>query len=123
MTLASYVFSITAVVLVLITVLEMLRRRKLRERHTIWWILAALLGLFAVVFPWIPGGVAEFLGVSVPINLVFFIAIVVLFLVGVQQSSELTRFEERTRTLAEEVALLNDRVRQLEEANDIERDK
>ncbi|MFL6135742.1 MAG: hypothetical protein ACJ72A_23260, partial [Nocardioidaceae bacterium] len=38
--------------------------------------------------------------------LLFFVASMLLLVVSVQHSSELGRLEERTRTLAEEVALL-----------------
>lgn len=41
-----------------------------------------------------------------PANLLFFLASMVLMVVNVQLSMEIGRLEERTRTLAEEVALL-----------------
>ena len=41
-----------------------------------------------------------------PINLVFFVSIAILFFVCLQHSSELTRLESKTRTLAERVAIL-----------------
>ena len=41
-----------------------------------------------------------------PSNLLFFVASMLLLLVSVQHSSELGRLEERSRTLAEELALL-----------------
>lgn len=114
MNFASYVLGIAAALLVLVVVVEMLRHGNLRERHTLWWVLAGTIGLIFGIFPNLLEGLARALGVEVPINLVFFLAIVVLFLVCIQQSSELTKSEERTRTLAEHVALLEDRVRALE---------
>ncbi|MGK0740680.1 DUF2304 domain-containing protein [Leucobacter sp. Z1108] len=117
MTLASYLLGIGAALLVIITVVEMLRRGRLRERHTLWWIIAGVLGLVAGVFPSLLDGIADALGVAIPVNLVFFVGIVVLFLVCLQQSSELTRLEERSRTLAENVALLESRIRKLENSH------
>lgn len=114
MTIASYVLGIASALLVLVTVIEMLRRGKLRERHTLWWLFAGIVSLFFAVFPNILEATSHALGIEVPVNLIFFVSIVVLFLVCIQQSSELTRSEERTRTLAEQVALLDERVRQLE---------
>lgn len=111
---ATYVLSIAVALLVLVTVVEMLRRGKLRERHTLWWLLAGSVGLIVGVFPGLLEAAARGLGIEVPVNLVFFLGIVVLFLVCLQQSSELTKSEERTRTLAEQSALLEDRVHQLE---------
>lgn len=115
MSVLSYLLGIAAALLVLFTVLEMLRRGKLRERHTLWWIVAGVIGLFFGIFPNLLDGLAAAVGVAVPVNLVFFLGIVVLFLVCIQQSTELTQSEERTRTLAEHTALLEDRVRKLEQ--------
>lgn len=118
MTLASYLLGIASALLVLVVVVEMLRRGRLRERHTLWWLFAGFLGLVVGVFPNLLEGFAHLLGVEVPVNLVFFVSIVVLFLVCIQQSSELTRTEERTRVLAEQVALLDARLRELEPPRD-----
>ncbi|MFE1645653.1 DUF2304 domain-containing protein [Microbacterium sp. P01] len=115
MILTRYLLGIVGALLILVVVVELLRRGKLRERHTFWWLIAGTLSLLVAVFPSILEALASALGIDVPINLVFFVGIVVLFLVCIQQSTELTRSEERTRTLAERVALLDDRVRFLEE--------
>lgn len=115
MILTRYLLGIVGALLIIGVVIELLRRGKLRERHTIWWLIAGVISLIFAVFPAILDGLAATLGIDVPINLVFFVGIVVLFLVCIQQSAELTRTEERTRTLAERVALLDDRLRCLEE--------
>lgn len=102
----TYVFGIVSSALVLIVVLELLRRGRLRERHAIWWLLGGLLALVAGIFPQTLESAAELLGVEVPLNLTFFVSIALLFLVSLQQSAELTKLEARTRTLAERVAIL-----------------
>ena len=106
MTTASYIFGIVSAAAVLVVVIEMLRRRRLRERHAIWWIIAGALALVAGVFPQTLEWAASLVGVEIPLNLVFFVSIVTLFLVCLQYGSELTRLEAKTRTLAERVALL-----------------
>lgn len=106
MSLTSYIFGIASAVLVLVVVVELLRRRRLRERHAIWWIVAGLLALVAGVFPATLDWAASLIGIQVPINLVFFVSIAVLFLVGLQHSAELTKLETRSQALAERVALL-----------------
>lgn len=114
MILARYLLGIVGALLILIVAVELLRRGKLRERHTFWWLIAGTLSLVIAIFPSILDALAAALGIDVPVNLLFFVGIVVLFLVCIQQSTELTRSEERTRTLAERVALLEDRLRQVE---------
>lgn len=106
MTVASYVLGITASALVLIVVVELLRRRRLRERHAIWWFVAGILALIVSIFPQTLLWVSQAIGVEVPTNLVFFVSIAILFLVCLQHSSELTELESKARSLAEQVALL-----------------
>jgi len=114
MSITSYIFGIAAALITLLVVIEMLRRRRLRERHAIWWLLAGILALIAGVFPSTLDWLASLIGVELPVNLVFFVSIAVLFLVCVQHSAELTKVEGQTRVLAEQVALQAMRLAALE---------
>lgn len=114
MNIASYVFGILAALFTLVVVIEMLRRRRLRERHAVWWVIAGLLALMVGVFPRVLDWAAALVGINVPTNLVFFVSIAVLFLVCIQTSAELTGVESQTRTLVEMSALQDLRIRDLE---------
>ncbi|KIU03469.1 MULTISPECIES: DUF2304 domain-containing protein [unclassified Frigoribacterium] len=114
MSVTTYVFGIVSAILVLVIVFEMLRRRRVRERHALWWIFAGVLALVVAVFPGILTGTATALGITAPTNLGFFLSTIILFLVSVQSSAELTVLEEKTRTLAENVALHDERLARLE---------
>ena len=116
MSVASYVFGIVSALLILVVVIEMLRRGRLRERHAVWWVIAGVLALIAGVFPSTLAWASRVVGVEVPTNLLFFVSIGILFFVALQTSAELTRLEAKTRTLAEQVALLELRIRELEAA-------
>ncbi|MBF4763029.1 DUF2304 domain-containing protein [Nocardioides islandensis] len=93
-------------VAILVTLFEMLRRHRLREKYALIWFLIALAAVVVAVFPGLLGWATDLLGLSLPSNLLFFVASVVLLLLTLQHSYELGRLEERTRTLAEEVGLL-----------------
>ncbi len=118
MSLTSYLLGVAAALVTMIVVIELLRRRRLRERHAIWWLLGSALALITGLFPGILDWAAALLGISLPINLVFFVSIAILVLVCIQHSSELTRAESRERTLAERVALLELRMGELEGRRD-----
>lgn len=113
----SQIIGIFAAAVTLIVVIELTRRGKLKERHALWWLIAGVLALVIGVFPGILDALAQFVGVEIPINLVFFVSIAVLFLVCIQSSTELTSLEEKTRILAEESALLKQRIEELEAQN------
>lgn len=115
MTVATYILGVVSALITLGVVIEMLRRRRLRERHAVWWLVAGTLALIIGVFPSTLIWAARLIGVEVPLNLVFFVSVAVLVLVCIQHSAELTDLEAKTRTLAETAALLDMRIRELEE--------
>ena len=115
MSVTSYIFGILAALGTLVVVVEMLRRRRLRERHAFWWLLAGVLALIVGIFPVTLDWAAQAIGIAVPVNLVFFVSIAILFLVCIQASAELTTLESKTRVLAEQSELQDLRIRALEE--------
>jgi hypothetical protein len=114
MTIASYLFGIFSALLTLFVVIEMLRRRRLRERHAVWWIVAGSLALLIGVFPQVLVWASTLVGVEVPTNLVFFVSLFILFMVCIQHSAELTDLEDKSRVLAEQCALQSTRIDVLE---------
>ncbi|AWB95905.1 DUF2304 domain-containing protein [Agromyces badenianii] len=102
----AYALGVIAALATFIVVIELLRRRRLRERHAIWWLLATALAVVAGIFPNVLVWLSKALGVMLPSNLVFFVSIAVLVMVCIQHSAELTDLESETRVLAERVALL-----------------
>lgn len=90
----------------LLFLFEMLRRRHLREKYAVLWGTVAIVALLVALFPGILTTLSKLLGVEVPSNLLLFLASLLLLLTSIQHSVELGRLEERTRTLAEEIALL-----------------
>lgn len=118
MSVVSYIFGIVSALVVLIVVFDMLRRRRLRERHAVWWVVAGVLALIIGVFPSTLEAAAGLLGITVPTNLVFFVSIGILFFVCLQHAAEITRLESHARDLAERVALLELRLGQVERPAD-----
>lgn len=111
----AYALGVVAALATFIVVVELLRRRRLRERHAVWWLLATALAVVAGVFPDVLVWLSQAVGVVLPSNLVFFVSIAVLVIVCIQHSAELTDLESETRVLAERVALLElDLIRQRE---------
>ncbi|MEI5585050.1 MULTISPECIES: DUF2304 domain-containing protein [unclassified Agromyces] len=117
MSTGTYLLGVVAALIAFAAVVELLRRRRLRERHAVWWFIAALGALLVGLFPSLLTWAADLLNVGVPSNLVFFVSIVILFLVSLQHAGELTDLEDRTRTLAEEVALQQVKLDRLERAS------
>ncbi|WP_185995517.1 DUF2304 domain-containing protein [Nocardioides campestrisoli] len=103
---APHLLGLVGALVTLITLFELLRRRHLREKYAVTWSFVALATVVVAVWPATLDWFAELVGVAVPANLLFFLASMLLLVVSIQYSYELGRLEDRTRTLAEEVALL-----------------
>ena len=105
MTGAQILVAVTGV-LCLAFILRLVRRRQLRGKYSLLWLGAAFFGFIFAFVPGLLDDVAEWLGVAYSPAILFVIAIAFLLLVLVHLSWELTRLEDRTRTLAQEVAML-----------------
>jgi hypothetical protein len=103
---ANYVLGILGSLVTLAALVELMRRRRLREKYAVLWVTVSVGLVLIALIPGLLTSLADLVGVDVPANLLFFVASVVLMLVSMQHSNELGRLEEETRTLAEEVALL-----------------
>jgi hypothetical protein len=100
------VAALTGGLVILAAMFELLRRRQLREKYAILWIGVSLAVALFGLFPRLIDVIASPFHIADPPNLLLFMACAVLLLVVVQLSWEISRLEDRTRTLAEEVALL-----------------
>lgn len=105
----SQILGIVAAAGTLVFVIAMLRRGILREKYAVLWLFVSLSLLVMAIAPTILEHAARLLGIAVPSNLLFLLSGVVLLLVSVQLSYEVSRLENRVRRLAEEVAILNER--------------
>lgn len=109
-----HLFALLGALVTLGFMFELLRRRRLREKYAGLWIVVALLVLVAAVFPAVTAWLSDLVGITVPVNLVFFLGLLVLLVVCVQISAEVSELEHENQTLAEESALLRLRVERLE---------
>lgn len=110
---SGYIFAVVLCVLLVASLVQLLRSRRIREKYVAIWILVALGVIVLGAFPALAGAVARLVGVVLPVNLVFATSLAVLLFVCVQLSVSMSSTEEKTRTLTEEVALLRLQVEQM----------
>ena len=100
---------IVAIVVVLVGVwflLRLLRQRQMRGKYTLLWMGVFTGVMVLAAWPSLLDRTARWLRVYDAPNLLFLLAIAFLLVVCVYFSWELSRLEERTRVLAEELAIL-----------------
>jgi hypothetical protein len=100
-------------ILLLLLVLELVRRGLLKERYALLWLATAVFGLVIGIFPRIVVVLADvlnfqYLTVFFVLSFIFGLGLVLAF------SIVISRLVERNRRLTQEVALLSHTVKQLE---------
>ncbi len=108
------IVSVIVAIAALILVFELLRRRRLREKYAVIWVVISIGTLVVALFPPLLGWVAALVGIQTPSNLLFFTSLIILFAVSLQLSREVGLLEEQSRRLAEEVGGLKLRMDALE---------
>jgi len=98
----------------LLTVLEMVRRRRLMERYALLWLLSAVVLLGLAIWSDALARISHALGVIYPPNALFFIGIGFILLLLLHFSAAVSRLSDQTETLAQRQALLDERLRHQE---------
>ena len=91
-------------------IFELVRRRRLREKYAVLWIIVGAGVLALGLFPRAVNDVSGFFGVANGVSLVLFCAVLFLLVVCLHLSWEVSRLEDETRVLAEETALIRLRI-------------
>lgn len=114
---SGYAFAIGLCAIVVALLFFLLRTRRIREKYAGLWIMLTLAVVLLGIFPGVAIWVSDLVGVETPVNLLFALAFVVLLALCIQLSAEVSKLEEETRTLAEEIALLRLEVHRVAETS------
>ena len=102
----SYWLGVLGGIIVLALSLELVRRRHVRGRLALGWVVVGVVSVAFALSPDALWWLAGTLNVKVPLNLVLFCGVLFLLIITMQLASEVGRLEARTRRLAEEIAIL-----------------
>ncbi|MEX2653445.1 MAG: DUF2304 domain-containing protein [Acidimicrobiia bacterium] len=87
-------------------IFELVRRRQIRDKYAVLWFVLAIGMTVVAFFPGLLAGVASFLSFTEPASALFFVALLILLMIVGHLSWEVSRLENETRVLSEELALL-----------------
>jgi hypothetical protein len=104
-----------AVVFVLAVIVELIRRHRLQERYALLWIVTGGVMLVLAVWRGALHAFADMLGVAYPPSALFMVAGLFVFVVLLHYSTVLSRLSEQNKTLAQKIALLEQRLREQDE--------
>lgn len=116
MTTGVYWVGLAAGLTLVLLVFEMVRRRYLRGRFAVIWVVLGSGAALVALFPRLLETAADLVGVKIPLNLLLFATSVAIAILVIQLSAEAGRAHAQIRVLAEEVALFKLRLQALESA-------
>jgi len=108
--------AILGATMLLLTVLEMVRRRRLMERYALLWLLSAIVLLALGIWTGALRKISHTIGVIYPPNALFFIGIGFILVLLLHFSAAVSRLNEQSEILAQRQALLEERLRRQEQS-------
>jgi hypothetical protein len=108
-----HVIALISALATLTVIVELSRRRQLREKYAVAWLGVCVVVAVIAIAPGLFNHAAHAMGVISPPDLLTVLAVLFLLVVCVYLSWELGRMEDKTRLLAEEVALLRNGLEEL----------
>lgn len=98
----------------LLAVLELVRRRRLREKYALLWIVTAVVLLILSVWRGAVSSIAGVLGVSYGPAVIFAVGALFVLIVLLHYSTVISALTDRTVVLAQRMAVLEQRIADLE---------
>lgn len=106
----SVIFTIGASLLALLLVIELVRRRQLREEYSLLWLGVAFAMLLVSAWRDLLHSLSAIVGIAFPPNLLFLLAALFTLLLLLYFSTVITRLSQENKDIAQEVALLRHEV-------------
>ena len=117
------ILAVTASGLLLLIVLELVRRRRLLERYALLWLLSAWVLLALAIWQGLLSDLARVIGIIYPPNALFLIAFGFVLVLLLHFSLAVSRLTDQTKVLAQRIAILEERQRRGVPEEPSERDR
>ena len=97
----------------------LLRQKRLNLKYTLLWLFSGLLMLILSVFPQLLSGITSLLGIQLQSNALFAILFFCGMIILMSLTSIISKQNESIKQLVQYTALLEKRVREVEEKSDV----
>lgn len=114
MPLRQKLFAIIISLALLVFIIELVRRKKLREEYSWLWLLTGTIILILALWYDLLQWITHFIGAGLPTSTLFFLGLVFLILIAIQFSVKVSGLNNQVKDLAQENGLLKNRVEELE---------
>ncbi len=109
-------FMILGALALLIIIFVLLKHGKMTVKYSLLWMCLSLVLLVFALFPYVVFVLRDILDVQMPVNLVFMLMFCFVLLVLLSLSIAISQLAEKSKRLTQANAILEKRVRELEQA-------
>lgn len=107
------IFSLVVCILIFVFIIDMVRKKKLREEYSALWLITSLLMFILVIkYDWLVL-LTRSIGAGLPTTTLFMCSILFLMLIALQFSFRISKHADQIKNLVQENALLSEEVSQL----------
>lgn len=103
---------------IVFSVIELIRRNKLKEKYSLLWLVSSLVILIFSVSRETLHSIALSIGILYPPSLIFLLAFLFLIVINIHFSTVISELFEKNKNLTQEVALLKKTVKEIKSGNE-----
>lgn len=105
--------AIAGSVVLLLFVLELIRRKRIRENHSLLWLFIGMVFMFFSIWRRGLEVLASLMGIAYPPTAFLLILVMALFVILIQFSIITSDLVEKNKKMAQEIGLLKEKVREM----------
>ena len=105
---------ILGIILSLIILTRLVVKKRLEMKYALVWYGSGFILLIFVCFPKFMSYLTDLLGIELPVNMVFFMGFILVLAIVMTLTIAISRASEKAKTLAQMVALLEERIERIE---------
>ena len=121
MTLRFQIIIAIIVICGLIYLVNLIRRNRLELKYALSWIIVGVLVLICDCFPNVINYFSDILGIATPVNMLFFLGFIFVAMIILTLTVALSIASSSVKRLTQKIALLDNRIKELEEKNKVEK--
>ncbi len=111
MPLRQQIFAILISIIIFIVIIELVRKRKLREEFSLIWLLTGFLLFILAIWYDLLLAITSLIGASLATSTLFFFGLVFLILINLYYSIKLSAIANQMKNLVQEVGILKSEVK------------
>ncbi len=97
-------------IIVVLYVMNIVRKKKFSIKESFWWFIASVLMLILSIFPYSIDFFAKLLGITYPPSLLFVLCILFLLFMNFRDSKRISELQAKVVELGQELAIVKEKV-------------